>query len=76
MEKHGAKNFRLLAALVAGEATGSLARLYESDDFASSGAGQDNFFSDPDGMALMAKATSSASPNASYQSTLWLDVPL
>jgi len=42
-EKCGAQNIRLLAALVAGEQTGSLAFTYEADDFAAWGAVFGNF---------------------------------
>jgi hypothetical protein len=46
-EKLGARNVRLLAALVAGEATGILAFTFEANDFASQGALQDKFYADP-----------------------------
>ena len=73
-EKCGGKNVRLLAALVAGEATGSLVFIYEADDFAANGAVGDKFFADPEAVAMM--STGTASPVASYQVTQWVDVPL
>ena len=48
LEKHGGRNIRLLAALVAGEATGSFVTTCESDDFAASGALLDKFLADPE----------------------------
>jgi hypothetical protein len=76
LEKAGGKNIRLMAALVAGEATGSFVGTVEADDFAAYGAVLDNFFADPEGQGLMATLGSSASPIASYQMTVWVDVPL
>jgi hypothetical protein len=75
-EKVGAKDVRLLAALVAGEATGSLAFTYEADDFASQGAVQDKFLADPEAMALNARVNTAAGPISGFQITLWVDVPL
>jgi hypothetical protein len=76
-EKLGARNVRLLAALVAGEATGSLAFVYEADDFASQGALQDKFYADPEGMALATSVNTTAGPLAGwYQGALYVDVPL
>jgi hypothetical protein len=73
-EKHGAKNVRLLAGLVAGEATGSFAYILEADDFAAFGAVLDKILADPEMRPIM--STGSTSPTASYQTTLWVDVPL
>jgi hypothetical protein len=64
----------VLAALVAGEATGSIAFTLEADDFSSYGAIWDRFLVDPELLAMM--STGSASPTASYQTTMWVDVPL
>ena len=76
LEKHGGKNVRVLAGLVAGEATGSLAFIWEADDFAGYGAVQDKFFADPEGMAMVQSTGTSASPVPGFQGTLWVDVPL
>jgi hypothetical protein len=51
-EKLGARNVRLLAALVAGEATGGLASTFEADDFASQGALQDKVLCRPRGTGV------------------------
>jgi hypothetical protein len=74
VEKHGGRNSRLLAALVAGEQTGSFAFIAEADDFAATGAVLDKFLADPEAVALM--STGTASSVAGYQSTMWVDVPL
>jgi hypothetical protein len=76
MEKHGAKNVRLLAGLVAGEATGSFVFTFEANDFAAWGAVGDKFFADPEGQALAASMNSSVGPISSQQQTVWVDVPL
>jgi hypothetical protein len=73
-EKHGAKNVRLLAALVAGEATGSFIFVSEADDFAAAGAVLDKALSDPEMRTLL--STGTASPYAGYQISQWVDVPL
>ena len=74
VEKHGGRNCRLLAALVAGEQTGTFAFISEADDFAASGAVLDKFMVDPEGVAMM--MLGDANPVASYQVTTWVDVPL
>ena len=76
IERCGGKNIRLLAALVAGEATGSLVFIFEADDLAAYGAVGDKFVADPAGQALAASANTSGSPIASQQQTAWVDIPL
>jgi hypothetical protein len=76
LEKSGARNLRLLAALTAGEATGSLAMTWEVDDFAAQGAVLDKFLADPEGLALISSTNTTAGPTAGFQSTIWVDVPL
>ena len=76
LEKIGAKNFRLLAAMVAGEQTGSLAMIYEADDFAGWGALMDKFLGDREGMALMAVINTTGGPVPGFQGAIWVDVPL
>ncbi len=76
-EKCGGKNVRLVAALVAGQATGTLSFITEADDFGANAALTDSFLSDPEGQAIFARANSSARPFGSAgQTTLWVDVPL
>jgi hypothetical protein len=76
MEKHGARNVRLLAGLVGGEASGSLAFTYEPDDFGAQGTILDQFLADPEGLALITSTNTTAGPTAGFQSTIWVDVPL
>jgi hypothetical protein len=51
VERHGARNVRLLSAVVAGEATGTMAFVIEADDFAHIGAITDKFMADPASVA-------------------------
>jgi hypothetical protein len=76
LEKAGAKNFRVLAGLVAGEATGSFVVTFEADDFAAWGSMMGNFLGDPEGQAFMSSLSTGASPIPGYQSAIWVDVPL
>lgn len=76
LEKCGAKNIRLMAGLVAGEATGSFVVTAEADDFGAGGAVLDKILADPEGSALFRGSTSEAGPIASFQSSQWLEIPL
>jgi hypothetical protein len=76
LERCGAKNFRALATLVAGEATMSLAVNWEADDYASYGAVMDRFLADGEGVALLTESTAPDGPTASFQGSLWSDIPL
>jgi len=44
LEKHGARNVRLLVAMTAGQASGSFALSSEYDDFTDAGRALDKFF--------------------------------
>ena len=76
LEKCGAKNVRLIAAMSAGEASGSCALTHEADDFAASGAIMDEFFADPEGLALMMESNSSSGAGATWQSSTWVEIDL
>src|SRR5215472_14248449 len=76
LEKCGARNVRLMAALTAGEASGSLAMTWEADDFGGQGAVLDKFVADSEGMALLMETNTTAGPTAGFQSSIWVDVPL
>jgi hypothetical protein len=76
LEKCGAKNVRLMAALVAGEATGSFVLTSEADDFGASGAVLDKFLADPEGSASMTGSTGEAGPTASFQISNWIEIPI
>ena len=73
VERFGARNVRLLSAVVAGEATGMIAFITEVDDFAANGAMSDGFMSDPEAASKMASSFGSI---AGHQTALWVDVPL
>ena len=75
-QKAGGKSVRVLAGLVAGESTGSMAFIVEADDFAAYGALLDKFFADPDGQAVPSSLGTGDSPIPSYQNAIWVDVPL
>jgi len=70
MERHGAKNYRAMFGMVAGEATGVLASTWEADDFAAQGAITDKLLAAPEIQALMASAPTG------WQTTSWVEVPL
>jgi hypothetical protein len=74
MEKAGAKNIRILAGLVAGEATGIVVVTMESDDFGSAGAMMDKTFSDPE--IQKALALGEGNPMIGWQTSQFIDVPL
>jgi hypothetical protein len=76
VEKCGAKNVRLIAGLVAGQATGSLAFIAEADDWTAYGAAMDKLYSDPEAQPILASGNSSAGPATAGQTTVWVDVPL
>jgi len=76
-ERCGGKNVRVLTAVVAGEATGTVAFMTESDDFAASGAAMDKFYADPDALALTSSMSGTAGTLAgAAQTTQWVDIPL
>jgi hypothetical protein len=74
LERCGAKNFRVMGTLVAGEATASFATIWEADDYASYGAVMDRFLADTEGLALLVDATGPDGPTASFQGSLWSDI--
>lgn len=76
LEKCGARNFRLMAALVAGEASGSFVISSEVDDFGAAGVVLDKFLADPEGSALFRESTGEAGPVASFQGSLWIEIPI
>jgi hypothetical protein len=76
LERCGAQNYRVVAAMTAGEASGTLISTFETADFATSGQVLDKFLADPEGMALLVESGSSKSGTAGWQSSTWVDVPL
>ena len=76
LERCGAKNFRVLGTLVAGEATSSFATIWEADDYASYGVVMDKFLADAEAMSLLLESNSADGPTASFQGSLWSDIPM
>jgi hypothetical protein len=74
LKNAGAQNVRLVAGLVAGEASGSVAVSFEADDFKAHGKVMDAFFAGG-GAELMQSISAEDSPIASWQSALYIDVP-
>jgi hypothetical protein len=66
-ERAGGKNVRVLAGLVAGEATGSFVWIVEADDFAAHGAVLDKFFADAGGQEVVSSLSAGDSPIPKYQ---------
>jgi hypothetical protein len=71
--KSGAKNPRLIAAMAAGEASGSLVSTWEADDWAKYGQVLEAFFSGG-GDAVMMEISAEDSPISSWSST-YVDIP-
>jgi hypothetical protein len=76
VERCGGKSVRLLAGLVAGEATGTMTFNVEADDFGAMGAVTDRILSDPEGQVFMASLNTSSHPGTGGQGSYWVDVPL
>jgi hypothetical protein len=74
MEQAGAQNVRVLAGLVAGEATGTIVVVSESNDFASAGALLDQAFADQEIQRQL--SLGEGNPMAGWQTSLFVDVPL
>jgi hypothetical protein len=74
IEKSGAKDVRVLAGVVAGEATGAVVLTFQCDDFAAYGRYADAVLADPEIARMM--TPSAANPMAGFQSGLWVDMPL
>ena len=76
LERCGAKNFRVLGTLVAGEATASFATIWEADDHASYGAGHGQVPRGPGGDELLLESNSAEGPTAVVPGSLWSDIPM
>ena len=66
----GVTNVRLLSAMIAGEQTGTLAFIYESEDFGTFGQFLNASLADPESRALLGLHI------VDYQNTVWTDIPL
>jgi hypothetical protein len=76
LERCGATNVRLIGTIVAGEASGTLAKSWEAADNASYGAVMDKFLADPEGMAVLMQSNSADGPISGFQSSIWGDIEL
>ena len=74
LKKAGAKNLRLVAALSAGEASGSVVAAFEADDWTAYGKVVDAFFASG-GDAVMNDISAEDSPIARWQSSIYVDIP-
>jgi hypothetical protein len=70
----GAKNVRLITALAAGEASGSMVSTWEADDFTEFGKVTDAFFA-KGGVDIMTETGGADSPILSWQNSTFVDVP-
>jgi hypothetical protein len=74
LEKAGAKNQRLVVGLTAGEASGSMVSIFETDDFTDYGRVLDKVFAEG-GSELMMQIGAADSPIAAWQGATYVDVP-
>ncbi len=74
LESLGAKNVRLFAGFIAGEATGRLIFASEGDDLAAAGAYINKGLANPELQKMLTLGDDN--PMASYQITQWIEVPL
>ncbi len=75
LEKHGAKNVRLIVSM-SGESSASFTLTHEADDFTDAGRITDKFLADPGGLAVMTGSGSAADPVASWHPSTWVEIPL
>lgn len=74
LEAHGAKNFRVLGALVAGETSGTVAVTWEADDMAALGAVWQEFLTDPHGRAAVVGTLAENTDILSWHDAIFIDV--
>ena len=72
VRKHGGENVTMLAAMAAGEATGTVTLLYTAADWAKYGQLQDALMADPELQAIM---TDPNSPTAGWSTYLMQTIP-
>ena len=73
LTRAGAKNLRLIAAMSAGEASGSVVATWEADDWEAFGKVTNNFFNHG-GAEVMEGVGAVDSPVASWQTSTYMDV--
>jgi hypothetical protein len=72
LEKHGARNVRLLVSLVGAEPVGTMHLTMEADSNADLGRITDAVFTDPEMLTLM----NSGGPQNSWSTSVYFDQPL
>lgn len=72
LEKHGAKNVRLLVPVSGGGPSGTVHSTFEADDLAGVGKILDGIYTDPAMIELM----TSGADSASWESSILLELPL
>ncbi|HEV8297252.1 MAG TPA: hypothetical protein VGQ20_08145 [Acidimicrobiales bacterium] len=76
LEKHGARRFRLVVGIAAGQASGTAVTVWEADDWVEYGRVAQGFFDDPEGVELLMASRSPEGPTLSWQNSVYADVPL
>jgi hypothetical protein len=75
LEKHGAKNVRLIVGM-SGELSASFTLTHEANDFTDAGRITDKFLADPEGLAVMTESGSAAGPAANWHPSTWVEIRL
>jgi hypothetical protein len=72
LEKHGARNVRLMVPVSGGGPSGTAHTTFEADDLAAVGKVLDSIYADPEMVAVMMKGAESSS----WESSILVDLPL
>jgi len=72
LEKHGARNVRLLAPVAGAQPAGTVPVVWEADDLAALGKIMDPIFADPEILAIM----QSSADTTSWTSSILGDLPM
>lgn len=75
LEKHGAKNVRLIVSM-SGELSASFTLTHEADDFTDAGRIRDKFLADPKGLGVMTESGSAGGLTASWHPSTWVEIRL
>jgi hypothetical protein len=76
LETHGAKNFRLVVGIAAGEGSGTAISVWEAEDWEDYGRIAQQFFDDPAGIELLMASRAPEGPTLTWQNSVYVDVPL
>lgn len=75
LEKHGAKNVRLIVSM-SGELSASFTLTHEADDFTDAGRIKDKFLADQEGLSVMTESGSAAGPAVNWHPATWVEFRL